>query len=228
MEFTPLRALIWIIAGGFAVAGATLIWYANNAPPAPITSEPAIVTSKPRHPVTPEMWERADAARGVVAPDFTGPTVSGQQINLRRFASGRPAVVYFIKYDCPCSNDADPLYRRVYSAFDGKVPFVGVINTDTELTKKWLARHKPQYPIVMDPQLKIIKSYEVSQSAYLALVGADGRIERLWPGYSQQMLRELHDAISRLTKWKGKPLDVAYAPKEISSGCSFFEPSPDS
>jgi peroxiredoxin len=225
MEITPLRALLWIIGGGFAVAGATLIWYANNAPPTPITSEPAIVTSKPRHPVTPEMWKRADAAKGVLAPDFTAPTVDGKQIHLRAYAAGRPAVVYFIKYDCPCSNDADPLYRRVYAAFDAKVPFVGVINTDKALTKKWLARHKPQYPVVMDPKLKIIQSYKVSQSAYLALLDGDGRIERLWPGYSQQMLRELHEAISRLTKREGKPLDVAYAPKEISSGCSFYEPS---
>src|SRR5262249_35376926 len=136
-------------------------------------------------------------------------------------ARERPVVLLFIQDGCPCSEAADPHFRRLHAAYGGVASFLGVIDGDIGAARDWSARHETPYPILADPPRELIAACQAERSAYAMLVAPGGNIERLWPGYSAGMLAELGGRLSRLARREEVPLDTRGAPDELVSGCSF-------
>lgn len=195
-----------------------------SAPPklAPIVEG----STKPRHPVTATMAEEAEATARKAAPPFDGVDASGRRRTLDALTHDRPLVLYFMKDGCPCSVDAEPLYQRMAAKFGAKANFAAVINGGQMVADKWLKVMKTPYPVILDPDQRIIKDYGIERSVYLALIDPEGRIVKLWPGYSATMLKELNAALSQATGTEETPFDPLYAPVELSSGCSFASTVP--
>ncbi|MCW5943084.1 MAG: redoxin domain-containing protein [Fimbriimonadaceae bacterium] len=183
-------------------------------------------SSKPRHPVTATMAEEAEANARKPAPPFDGVDAAGRERTLESLTHGRPLVLYFVKDGCPCSVDAEPLYQRMAAKFGAKANFAAVINGGQVVADKWLKVMKTPYPVILDPDMKVIKDYGIERSVYLALIDAQRRIVKLWPGYSASMLKELNAALSKATDTEETPFDPLYAPVELSSGCSFASSVP--
>lgn len=157
------------------------------------------------HPVTPFMSTSAREVGGKVVTSLT----------LER---DRPAVVVFVLLGCPCSEDYEPYVKQLHEAFGQKAAFCEVIAGDQQDADGWTKQQQPRYAVIPDPSEKIAREFEAQRSAYTALV-VHGRIEKLWPGYSAEMLRELGSHLAKETGMKEHPLDLANAPTRMSSGC---------
>jgi peroxiredoxin len=201
----------------FAVTGGILIY--ASIQPAKASPAPAI-SNEPRHPVTEEMIRSTGDMSSKAAPFFKLKDAHGIEVQLGG-AGPRPQFVYFILDGCPCSIDVQPFFNRFYKRYKDKVDFIGVINTGVAKAKDYAGTTTLLHPLVCDEDLKIVDAYGAKESTYSVLVNRDGTIERMWPGYSQDILREMNSRLAKLAGVKEEPFDVAYAPKQKSSGCFF-------
>jgi peroxiredoxin len=218
IRFLPMRLLYATIPLSiiFTAAGAWLLVGAKAATP----NSPNSGTD-PVHPVTPEMATAAAAFTKRQAPDFALPDPKGKTWTLKELTGPKPLFIYFILDGCPCSTDAEPLFHSLYARFKGKVNFVGVIGSDGKTAASWAQKHDMPYTILADPKLVAVHAYDAKHSVYNALVTADGRIEKMWPGYSAEMLKEVNSKMAALVGEPEKPFDPAYAPLKMASGCFF-------
>ncbi len=173
------------------------------------------------HPVTPAMLRSAGEKSGVRLPEVWAEGSDGRTTSPSVVAAERPTVLIFIKDGCPCSESAEPFFHRLHAAYGECAAFLGVIDGDRAAARSWADRHGSPYPVLADPDLRIIGPCGVERSAYVAVVARGGAIERLWPGYSEGMLAELDAMLARHTGLDGPPIDAAGAPQELASGCSF-------
>ncbi|WP_406696515.1 redoxin domain-containing protein [Singulisphaera sp. Ch08] len=161
------------------------------------------------HPVTARMRAAARAVAGLPA------------LPLPDSAQGQPAVIIFIKEGCPCSEAAEACFRRLFTAYGEHVAFLGIIDGEAPDAERWIQQHETPYPIVADPDLKVVHAYRAERSAYVAFVTKEGTVDRLWPGYSAGMLRDLGAKLASAVGVPEASFDVSDAPDTLTSGCSF-------
>ena len=124
---------------------------------------------------------------GAVAPDVQGRDPSGKTVRLSE-VRGNPAVVYFYpKDETPgCTTEACA-FRDAFKSYEAKhVVVFGVSRDSSESHAKFATHHALPFPLVADEDGAISRAYGVSQMLGMAsrvtfLVGADGRIARVWP-----------------------------------------------
>lgn len=179
---------------------------------------------EPRHPVTQIMLDESERMKLKLAPDFRGVDPLGKRWTYNELASKKPLVMLFIKDGCPCSIDAQPIYNKLFEKFKNRVAFVGILDVDGEKAKKWIVDNKPSFPVLVDPKLQIVRSFEAKNSVYTILIGVDHRIEKMWPGYWVAMLQDLNGRLSEDLDERVSAFDTLYAPKTPSSGCTFNVP----
>jgi peroxiredoxin len=179
------------------------------------------VPASTSHPVTPGMLSSAREKSGSRLPDVAAEGSDGRTTSLAEVAMDRPAVLFFIKAGCPCSEAAEPFFHRLHAAYGARVAFLGVIGGDRAAAQEWADRHRSPYPVLADPDLRIIGTCGVERSAYVAVIVRGGAIDRLWPGYSQRMLAELDVRLAHLTRVTRPPIDATGAPLDLATGCSF-------
>ena len=96
-----------------------------------------------------------------------------------------------------------------------------MIEGDEKVARRWGSANHVEFPVVADPALEIVKSFGVTNSAFVALIDPDGRIDELWPGYSATMLQDLNRRAAALSGLKVKPFEAGEAPEDLYSGCPF-------
>src|SRR5688572_20248073 len=107
---------------------------------------------------------------GTKAAAFTAKDMAGKTHTLSSLMKKGPVVLYFIKHDCPVNAEVVKYYNGVAGAYKGKASFVGVINGDKATASTWAAKFKPTYPVLLDPEMKIIRSYEAQMSPWATMV----------------------------------------------------------
>ncbi|WP_165072720.1 peroxiredoxin family protein [Paludisphaera rhizosphaerae] len=173
------------------------------------------------HPVTPTMTEAAGAMAGRRAPDATATDASGRAYSPAKESEQRPVVLFFIQDGCPCSEAAAPYFRSLHAAYGESASFLGVIDGDQAVARDWAESHQSPFPILADPDHRLIKACQAERSVYVMLVAPGGAVEALWPGYSADMLTDLGSRLARLTGRTETPVDTRGAPEELVSGCAF-------
>ena len=156
-----------------------------------------------------------------VAPSFSLKDVKGAPASIAGKGRQKPQFVLFILDGCPCSIDAQPIFNNFAKHWEGKVDFIGVINDDPQKGRAWVSDYRPIFPVVPDPDKKIIHAYRARQSVYCALISREGEIVEMWPGYSVDMMEEMNSKMAKEVGEKVRPFDAQYVPKERSSGCYF-------
>lgn len=172
------------------------------------------------HPVTPKMESETSAHSRKAAPVLSLTSYDGKPVSLGT-ASERPTFVYFVKEGCPCSFDAEPLFNDLYEHLGRKVEFVSVTDADAKGAKRWSTEMSVPYPVVSDPKAQAMKLYEAKSSVYGALLDQEGRIVKMWPGYSKGFLKEMNALMSKAAGIPEKRFDSKYAPIEKATGCAF-------
>jgi peroxiredoxin len=197
------------LTAALMIAGAGVLAFAALKPPAI------------SHPVTESMTAAAGTMAGRRVTALQADGSDGRPHSPATEATNRPAVLIFIQDSCPCSEAAEPYFHRLHAAYGDCVAFFGVVDADLETARDWSARHQTPYPVLADPDRRIIAACEAERSAYVMLVTPGGTIESLWPGYSAGMLQELGTRLARLSGANEEPISTEGAPTEMASGCSF-------
>jgi peroxiredoxin len=192
-----------------ALAGIVVLVYAALGPPAKT------------HPVTPTMTASAKVMSGRKVSALEAEGSDGRKHSPAADSRDRPLVLFFIQDGCPCSEAADPYFGRLARAYASRASFLGIIDGDPPVARSWSERHRAPYPILADPERRLIASLRAERSAYVMLIAPGARIEALWPGYSSGMLVDLGARLARLTTQPEVPLETAGAPAEMTSGCAF-------
>jgi len=215
------RCLAGALCLAFASAAGTYAWTRSHREPG---SAPAadlvVIEGSTKHLVSEEMAESSRAMLRRIAPPFEAVASDGRACKLGELLRNGPVVLTFIKTGCPCSEAAQPFFNRVHAAYPD-ARFLGVIDAEADAAARWAERFRIAYPLLLDPGLRIVRDYEVENSAYIVVIDPGGRIVRHWPGYSADMLRELGLTLAGLTGAAERPIDVADAPEQEYSGCPF-------
>ena len=175
-----------------------------------------------KHQVSTRMRESSQANQGKPAPSFREVASDGRIYECAELIKNGPFIVIFIKESCPCSEEAEPFFQRLQAAVAGQIKIVGVIEGSLATAETWVKQHQTPYPILPDPESRIIRGFGAENSAYVALVNSQGLTERLWPGYSAEMLKELVGRAGVMVGQPLGPIDVSGAPGELYSGCPYF------
>ncbi|RYG78100.1 redoxin domain-containing protein [bacterium] len=200
-----------------SVAGLGIAYMAWSAP----RNVPGLIEStEVRHHVTAPMEAATDARSRKAAPVLALTTYDGHSVTLGG-PSERPRFVYFVKEGCPCSFDAEPLFRDLYRHLDKKVDFIAVTDAEPKAARKWATEMSVAWPLVSDHKAHAMREYGAVSSVYGALLDREGRIVKMWPGYSQGFLQEMNRLMSETAGIPETPFDTKYAPKEKATGCAF-------
>lgn len=183
-----------------------LLWFLSKR----ATEEP-----EPRHPVTQSMREQSKGMTKRRLAPFEYPDHAGK---LTKFEKG-PAVILTMLHDCPCTMEAQPIFNDLYAAFGSKVPFYGLCKDKPAEVKRFIELFKVQFPVLIDAQKKTLKELEATRSVYIALIGKDGDIEKVWPGYDRMMIADLATRLSNLSGLPIPPLVMNTVPNKPTAGC---------
>lgn len=175
-----------------------------------------------RHPVTKEMEAAAASLKRTPAPSFMLVDQDSNQIGLPDLKKGKPSVLFFIKDECPCSIEAQPIFSRLAKAFGGDAQFFGVIDADPSKAAAYAQANVVTFPVICDPKKGLATSFKMTASASIALVDGSGSIVKAWPGYNRDVLRQLNFLLGTLSKVGPKEFDDSDAPTELTAGCAFF------
>jgi|ERR1043165_124371 peroxiredoxin Q/BCP len=146
---------------------------------------------------------------GDPAPDFTATTAEGAKFSLAD-CKGRNVVLYFYpRDDTPgCTKEACA-FRDEFAAFKKKGALVVGVSTDTVKShQKFGLKFKLPFTLLADEDKKIVQAYGVwGQKSFMGrkymgthrvtfLIGADGRIKKIWPmvkpeEHAREVLAEL-------------------------------------
>jgi len=174
-----------------------------------------------KHRVTVAMLAAAEKSEGQGTSSFRAPTADGTICTLADLAMSRPLVLVFIKDGCPCSEAAQPFLNRLHELYGAGAQFAGVIDADAAAARRWAAANRVAFPLLLDPELEVVRRYGAENSAYVALIGRGGKVLKAWPGYSADMLRELGRRLAEMTGAPERLLALADAPQEMYSGCPY-------
>jgi peroxiredoxin len=132
---------------------------------------PAGLALRPAPPGTPS------------APVFTGTLTDGSGLAAADLWAERPVVLLFFSSWCTsCAERQDALSELARRLRD-RVVFVGVAADDepAEL-EAYLRAHRAEFPVVVDADGTISRSYAVREPGAVALVAKGGALLRGWPG----------------------------------------------
>jgi len=201
-----------------ACAGAALMIAAKG----PHSDDPLAGTQVVvRHTVTPQMTIDTAKESKTQAPAMTAKDTTGKSLTLGSTSAPRPQFVYFVLDGCPCSYEAEPMFHKLQAQFQGKVDFVSVTDADAEKAAHWAKEMDVKYPVISDPDKKIIHAYHAKASVYSALLDEKGSIVQMWPGYSAGLLTEMNHQMSVTAHVPERPFDTEFAPTVKATGCAF-------
>ncbi|RME96058.1 MAG: thioredoxin-dependent thiol peroxidase [Verrucomicrobia bacterium] len=161
------------------------------------------MASKPEPPLT--------LKPGDPAPDFRAPIQDGSEITLEQFR-GRPVVLYFYPRDNTpgCTTEACG-FRDHWAEIQAAGAVVLGVSPDTVARHaNFAAKHDLPFPLVADPDKKILRAYgvygpkqfmgRVSEGVHRVtfLIDPRGRIARIWPKvkvkeHAQEVLEALRE-----------------------------------
>ncbi|MFC0527615.1 TlpA family protein disulfide reductase [Phytohabitans kaempferiae] len=117
------------------------------------------------------------------APAFTGALTDGTSLAAADLWAQRPVVLLFLTSWCTVCAERQDALSELARAYRDRVVFVGVANDDepAELDA-YLRAHRAEFPVVVDADGTISRSYAVREPAAVVIVAKGGALLRGWPG----------------------------------------------
>lgn len=141
----------------------------------------------------------AAPAPGSAAPDFTLRSTGGQNLRLRE-QRGQVVLLNFWATWCgPCREEM-PQLNRLYAKYKGAgFTLLGVsVDENPQLAAGMATKLGINFPVLLDSDKQVSKTYELSAMPSTILIGRDGRLRYLHRGYQdgladtyEQQIREL-------------------------------------
>ncbi len=229
-------AVAWSLLTMAAIAVGVASFYGSRAPRPP-RLDPALalpdteaslkklqMRQQVDHPVTESMRGTAAELAAQPAPDFALPDPDGKTMLLQDLNRTKPVLLFFVERDCPCCIGAKYFVDKLVELYPEELEVVAIINANPAQAKAWVAEVKPHFRVLLDPMQKTIRAYRAEAGVYTTLVAPGGTIDKAYPGYSLEMLKDVSARVAALAKIEPRPFISTAAPKEMTSGCPFPPP----
>jgi peroxiredoxin Q/BCP len=149
--------------------------------------------SKPLKKADPPAPLKSALAEGAKAPAFRLPRDGGSTVSLSDFAGRKLVLFFYPRADTPgCTREAID-FTRLASAFaQSQTAILGVSADPVKAQEAFRNKHELSVPLVSDEKHEMLEAYGVwgKKSMYgrifqgilrtTVLIGADGRISKLW------------------------------------------------
>ena len=123
--------------------------------------------------ITPTRVGRGGLKPGKKAPDFTLPSVAGDEVSLHDFA-GRKVFLVFTQSGCkPCHRIVPELNRLQRG---GDVQVLVVNNGEPEETQRWADEAHAAFPVLAQQQFAVSKRYEMYATPFAFQIDERGVI----------------------------------------------------
>jgi peroxiredoxin len=149
---------------------------------------------------------------GGVAPAISAPDAAKKTQTLKGYLAKGPVTLYFINIGCPVNHRSAPFMKKIDEAYKNKSNIVGVINGDSAAAQKWAKEYGTKFPILADPELKIIKAYGMKASPSSVVVGTNGKVVHINEDGSPSVMKVLNQISAKAAKAKVATVDFTGAP----------------
>ena len=122
---------------------------------------------------TPSRTGRSGLKPGQKAPDFTLPSVAGDEVSLHDFA-GRKVFLVFTQSGCKPCHRVIPELNRLQRG--GEVLVLVVNNGEPEATRQWAAEARASFPVLVQQQHSVSRRYEMYATPFAFLIDERGVI----------------------------------------------------
>ncbi|MCB1686828.1 MAG: redoxin domain-containing protein [Pseudomonadales bacterium] len=133
--------------------------------------------------------------KGDRLPGFTLADSTGQPRGIDdSVARGRPAVVCFVKEDCPTCREVMPLLDTLNRTFGDRVDF-HIAGQTVEGNRKLAVDFAPAFALLDDSELNVSFAYDIDTVPSLFLAAADGSLETQLVGMVREEWKGLSDTL---------------------------------
>ena len=123
--------------------------------------------------ITPTRLGRGGLKPGRKAPDFTLPSVAGDEVSLHDFV-GRKVLLVFTQSGCkPCHRILPELNKLQRG---GDVQVLVVNNGEPEATRRWADEAQAAFPVLAQQQFSVSRRYEMYGTPFAFLIDERGVI----------------------------------------------------
>src|ERR1019366_7425721 len=151
----------------------------------------------------------AALSAGVLAPDFTLPTVQGGQVSLRQALAKCPVLLVFFKVSCPVCQYALPFFERVYQANRAaNVTLLGISQDKARDTKDFLREYGVTFPVALDnpANYTVSNAYGLTNVPTIFYVAPGGEIEVSSVGWSKSDVEAVNQKLAEHREQPPAPL----------------------
>ncbi len=151
---------------------------------------------------------------GTAAPDFTLPTMEGEQFSLREALVRGPVVAVFFKISCPVCQYALPFLERIYKAYHGKnLTIIGISQNGKKDTAAFMKEFGVTFPVLLDDPdtYPASNAYGLTNVPTVFWISQDGEIEVSSVGWSRQETEEVN---RKAAEANGDTLRPVFQPDE--------------
>ncbi len=164
-------------------------------------------------------FQKPELKVGEKAPAFSTVDASGKSHTVASLTKSKPVILYFNKDGCPVNKKALPYMQKIAQTYGAGANIVGVYNGDAKRAKEWTTKFKLTFPMLADPEYKIIDSYRIPYSPFVVVIGKDGKIAKIFPGASPTDLPQINQLAATNAGKKAITMDFKNAPE--GGGCSY-------
>lgn len=147
---------------------------------------------------------------GVVAPDFTLPTVDGKPVSLSEVLKRGPVLLAFFKVSCPVCQYAFPFFERVFQANRGtNITVLGVSQDNAKNTQAFIQQYGVTFPVVVEEAsggYATSNAYGLTNVPTSFLVAPGGEIEISSVGWSKHDVEAIHQRLAEYRQQKPVPV----------------------
>jgi peroxiredoxin Q/BCP len=149
--------------------------------------------SKPSHKAPPKPLKATGLIEGAKAPAFELPRDGGTTVSLSDFKGQKLVLFFYPRADTPgCTKEAIDFTRLAGAFAESRIAVVGVSADPPRAQEAFRDKHELSTPLASDEQHETLEAYGVwgEKSMYgktflgifrtTVLIGADGRIARIW------------------------------------------------
>ena len=147
---------------------------------------------------------------GVIAPDFSLPTVDGKQVSLNEVLKKGPVLLAFFKVSCPVCQYAFPFFERVSQLHrSDNVTVLGVSQDNRTNTKTFLQEYGVTFPVAIDDDTNsyaVSARYGLTNVPTVFLIAPSGEIEVSCVGWSKRDVEAINQRLAEYCNQQALPI----------------------
>ena len=156
---------------------------------------------------------------GDPAPDFSLRRLDGTDWRLEEEAARGPLLLTFIETDCPTCRLTVPYLKRLAEVLGPNGHRVVAVSQDgAQETRELVDAYDVSFPVLLDMDLDVSRSYDLLSVPALFLVGDGGRIELSEVGFHKG---DLNSAAEKMLSGLGLPVRIV---ADLDDGAPLMKP----